>query len=217
MLLFYSDFCPHCRMLLETIARHDTQKLVKTVSVESIRAAGKEVSKRIHSVPAMMIFPAKDILFGKEVFDYLLLPGRGKLLQANAPSSPGAAGARGGDAADGPGANPVVEMRREPSAFSLSTLGGISEAFSELTEMGGANTETNMGYDDYAYGWTSLKQGHDEPVISGPVAEETRAKKEPLNVEAILASRESDVRDCFADTKKPDRVGSATPPMATRV
>jgi len=66
-------------MLLEHIKRYDADKKVKLVSIDDIRTTNANIVKKIPSVPALIIMPSKEILFGKNVFDYLLLPPRGVL------------------------------------------------------------------------------------------------------------------------------------------
>lgn len=80
MLLFYSDHCNHCCMLKETLKTHDPDKRVKMVSVDYIRQQNMVLDNRINQVPAMFFKDTNKIIFGKEVFDYLLLPGHGVLL-----------------------------------------------------------------------------------------------------------------------------------------
>jgi hypothetical protein len=66
-------------MLLEHIKRYDKEKIIKLVSIDDLRNKNMNIESKIHSVPAFMILPSKELLFGKAVFDYLLLPGRGIL------------------------------------------------------------------------------------------------------------------------------------------
>ena len=79
MILFYSVYCNHCKMLLEHIKRYDKEKIIKLVSIDDLRNKNINIENKIHSVPAFMILPTKELLFGKSVFDHLLLPGRGIL------------------------------------------------------------------------------------------------------------------------------------------
>jgi hypothetical protein len=66
-------------MLLDHIKRYDKEKIIKLVSIDDLRAKNIGIESKIHSVPAFMILPSKELLFGKAVFDHLLLPGRGIL------------------------------------------------------------------------------------------------------------------------------------------
>lgn len=83
MLLFYSDQCSHCTMLIETLKTLDKQKQVKLVSVDYLKSNQIIFDARITHVPAMLLPDFNKIIFGKEVFDHLLLPGKGVLLKPN--------------------------------------------------------------------------------------------------------------------------------------
>lgn len=87
MLLFYSDHCNHCCMLKETLKTHDPDKKVKMVSVDYMRQQNMILDNRINQVPAMLFKENNKIIFGKEVFDHLLLPGHGVLLSSTRTSS----------------------------------------------------------------------------------------------------------------------------------
>ena len=71
MILFYSDTCQHCSVLLDTIKRHDTKKSIKLVIIDAII---DKIKHKITAVPALMFLPSKEVIYGKAVFDYLLLP-----------------------------------------------------------------------------------------------------------------------------------------------
>lgn len=83
MLLFYSNQCSHCTMLIETLKTLDKQKQVKLVSVDYLKSNQIIFDARITHVPAMLLPDFNKIIFGKEVFDHLLLPGKGVLLKPN--------------------------------------------------------------------------------------------------------------------------------------
>ena len=78
--LFYSDFCDHCKILLETIKKHDKVDTLKLVSVDNLRSRGVKLNDNIKHVPAILFKNTEKFIYGKEVFDYLLLPGHGILL-----------------------------------------------------------------------------------------------------------------------------------------
>lgn len=80
MILFYSNNCQHCSVLLDTIKRHDTKKTIKLVCIDTIINI---IKTKINSVPALMFLPTKEVIYGKAVFDYLLLPNRGYLFTNN--------------------------------------------------------------------------------------------------------------------------------------
>lgn len=80
-ILFTSTACKHCNILLQTINRYDPSSVgIKIVYIEDL---GGKVPSNIHSVPAMYFVDTKEAVFGKDVFDYLFLPGRGKLVVSN--------------------------------------------------------------------------------------------------------------------------------------
>ena len=82
MFLFYSDHCKHCIMLLETLKTLDKNKQIKLISVDYLKSNNMCIDPRITHIPAMLLKDANKVIFGKEVFDYLLLPGKGILLKA---------------------------------------------------------------------------------------------------------------------------------------
>jgi hypothetical protein len=70
-------------MLIETLKTLDKQKQVKLVSVDYLKSNQIIFDARITHVPAMLLPDFNKIIFGKEVFDHLLLPGKGVLLKPN--------------------------------------------------------------------------------------------------------------------------------------
>jgi|UniRef100_A0A6C0JUY4 hypothetical protein len=86
MILIYSNNCKHCNILLETIEKHDKEKIIKIISVDTLKANNYKVEEIIHSVPALILndtINEENILYGKQVFDHLLLPNRGVLFTTN--------------------------------------------------------------------------------------------------------------------------------------
>jgi hypothetical protein len=69
-------------MLLETLKSLDKNKQIKLVSMDYIKKNNLRFDQRITHVPALLIKETDRIIFGKELFDYLLLPGKGVLLIA---------------------------------------------------------------------------------------------------------------------------------------
>jgi hypothetical protein len=67
-------------MLLETLKSLDKNKQIKLVSMDYIKKNNLRFDQRITHVPALLIKETDRIIFGKELFDYLLLPGKGVLL-----------------------------------------------------------------------------------------------------------------------------------------
>jgi len=91
MILIYSDQCKHCNILLETINKHDKNNIVRKISVDYFRNNNYNIDNIIHSVPALIPIlhdngkkiKTDEILYGKQVFDYLLIPNRGALFSQN--------------------------------------------------------------------------------------------------------------------------------------
>lgn len=182
MILFYSDFCPHCKMLIETIRRHDRRQQVKMVCLEGLRNIGKQAPPQIHSVPALIVMQGdrKMIMFGKQVFDYLLSPGSGKLIQGQVAENPTAASASG----------PVAETQAldEPIAFVLGS--SSSDMFSSVDH------EDVAHRNDKAYNWSTLEDPIPfAPVHDGPFQEETRKKQDLPDIDTIRAHRELELNE----------------------
>lgn len=203
MILFYSDFCPHCRMLLDTIERHDTQKTIKIVSIEAMRAQGKQVPRQITAVPALVLVPSKNVLIGKHVFDYLLLPGKGKLLLN--------VGAEPSDITDigGTGASPSVPS--EPMAYSISMC-GLSDAFAPIDHNVNVAESTLEGLSDRSYNWASIEIEKDQASVfaNTPFQEETRNKKMLPDLDAIKSQRDMELTQNDLNTSQ------LLPPTCTR-
>ena len=147
-------------MLLETIQRADAAgKIVKLISVEALRAAGKLIPPAVHSVPAMMLMPSKRWLYGKAVFDHLLMPGRGALVSSGGGAGfgddiAGAGGAGGpGGARESPAAAAGGALTGEPASFGFGS--GLSDAFAPIDNIHSA-VATDQGLDDRAYLWSSV-------------------------------------------------------------
>jgi len=127
-------------MLLEHIKRYDKDKKIKLVSIDDLRNKNINIETKIHSVPAFMILPSKELLFGKAVLDYLLLPGRGILCNTqNTRLDKTLSGA--GNSSDGisiTGGNDVLPLVNtsnddEPSAFTLNST-SFSDNFSIIED-----------------------------------------------------------------------------------
>lgn len=145
VIMFYSEFCPHSKMLLDTIQRHDTKKMITVACVESILKSGKTLPK-IHSVPALITIPDKRLLFGKDVFDFLLLPGRGLLTRSDRGDTNAASNPRQSHSASSD-----TPAQDEPSAFSMRA-NGFSDSYSAIED----TSENDRGLSDRLYNWTHL-------------------------------------------------------------
>lgn len=151
MILFYSEYCQHSKILLENIKKHDNNNLIKTVSIDLLRSLRKPIDPKIHSVPALMITKTKEYLFGKAVFDYLLLPNRG-ILFSNSISRDEKSFKK----------EDIPLTNLEPSAFSLGSI--LSENFSSLED---DDKNTNIANDKH-YNWDFIDNMNDENKIVTP-------------------------------------------------
>jgi len=140
MILFYSEFCQHCNVLLETISRHDKDKKIKTVSIDLLRTLNKPIDPKIQSVPALLLLNTKEYLFGKAVFDYLLLPNRGVLFSGQS--------SREDKKLESTLNNPSDSSKEsidEPLSFSLGTI--MSDKFSPIDENENSLSNNNYSWD----------------------------------------------------------------------
>ena len=198
MILFHSEYCNHCKMLMRSIqAAGGPGTEIKLASIEQIRASGRKLPPQLHSVPALM-FPAdRNMIFGKTVFDYLFLPGRG-LFAGGAPAA----------------SAPAAATPAEPEAFSLAGLNSISESYTMITEdTHGAHAPDNqVSMDNRASAWVSIN----DPATLGASTnasafqEETRTKKNTIDLDAYRAERAKDLQ--LPDIKKTN----VPPPIHTR-
>lgn len=155
MILFYSVYCNHCKMLLEHLKRYDKEKIIKLVSIDDLRSKNIDIGSKIHSVPAFMILPSKEILFGKAVFDHLLLPGRGILCSTQ--STRLDKSATGGSSSDSDVLMPLANTgsgsggsgvggEDEPLAFTLNTA-SFSDNFSIIENDSQELSDKNYNWD----------------------------------------------------------------------
>ena len=190
MILFYSDYCGHCRMLLETVKRHDTNSIVKLSCIENIKTQYGKVPAQITHVPALMILPQKKLLFGKEVFDYLLLPNQGKLMIQQPPTSDKKNIATNSN-----------EVAEGPIAFSIGS--GYSDSFSMIDSYKFDQQEL---LDDRVYNWTLLNdteasspsQPQPQPLPeSDIIQEESTRKRKEIDLDAYKMERDLALKQIY--------------------
>lgn len=188
MILFYSEFCQHCNVLLETIKRHDKTNMIKTVSIDLLRTLKKPIDPKIHSVPALLLVKNKEYLFGKAVFDYLLLPNRGVLFTAQ--TSRDTKTSKDVSESNINGVSNNTEEIGEPRAF---TLGAISaEQFSSIDD------DVNGVINDKNYNWDMIDNNNSISTdidISKPSMSdyESKGKGKIPSVEEIMKQRANDI------------------------
>jgi len=175
MILFYSDFCQHCTILLDTIKRHDKTNMIKLVSIDTLRSLKKPIDPKIHSVPALLLVNTKEYMFGKAVFDYLLLPSRGILFSNQTRTTD-----KDNVQSETKQVNPD-----EPMAF---TLGSISaENFSSIDDK-------NDLLNDKVYNWDLITSDTSlTPPVDNNVQSNGEENKKLPSMEEILKKRNNDI------------------------
>lgn len=177
MILFYSNECQHCSVLLETIKKHDTENNIKLVSIDVLRNMNIKIDNRIHSVPALMFFPTKEIIFGKAVFDYLLLPTRGYLYTKQSSTKD--------DIKEKSSFNSPIPLNIEPMAFTLGSI--LSDNYSNIDD---DSTNSMKISDDKVYNWASIDNDN---VEKNNVKKETVDKKNLPSLEELQKQRDQDI------------------------
>jgi hypothetical protein len=191
MILFYSVFCNHCKMLLEHIKRYDKEKSIKLVSIDDLRNRNINIESKIHSVPAFMILPSKELLFGKSVFDHLLLPGRGILCSTQSTrldkTSGGGSGSGAGEGDIIPLTNTTSDSDSEPLAFTLNTA-SFSDKFSIIEDETKELNDKNYNW-DFITNDNNITDGIKN--ISVTVPSEDKSDRNNQSLEELKKLRES--------------------------
>lgn len=184
MILFYSDYCPHCRTILEEMKRRNAENRVKMASIDKMKAMRYQIPPMITSVPALYLPDTKQVLFGKNVFDHFFLPGRGILLKGS-----------GGDSAVSGVTPPSVVsdalQNGEPTPFTLG--GGLSEGFGLIES---ESVDPNP-FSDYGWGVIQNETAQEIKTELKMTSEETRSKKEGLDLDNFKANRDAELSKLF--------------------
>lgn len=189
-------------MLLDSVQRMDSKGVVRKVCIDTLRQTHPGLFKQLKAVPALMILPSREILYGKQVFDYLLLPSRGKLVVGDG----GATGAVGGNGdmnggSGGASASMSGVLHQEEGILPFGGLkGGFGDNFAGLDES--ESTPSNPDCNPHSsYNWTSIaemeKQGRGDggniaAPIAGGMGVETKVSKGDLNLDEYKQRREQD-------------------------
>ena len=197
MILFYSVYCNHCKMLLEHIKRYDKDKIIKLVSIDDLRIKNIKIETKIHSVPAFMILPSKELLFGKAVFDHLLLPGRGILTttQNTRMDKTGISAATGGNSSE-TAENNIIPLTNTsenddgPLAFTLNAT-SFSDNFSIIEDETKELNDKNYRW-DFITNDNNISDGV-KNINSDDIATSTNIKNEKKNqsIEELQKLRDS--------------------------
>ena len=185
MILFYSDSCQHCSVLLDTIKRHDTKKTIKLVNIDSII---NKINHKIKGVPALMFLPSKEIIYGKAVFDYLLLPNRGYLFTCNSTREKTEINS---SSIISPVPINTINKVDEPSAF---TLGSISaDNYSDITDDNINSMNINA---DKLYKWGVIEDDKTEsPKIEMSKLESEKTQRKLPSIDELQKQRENIFKD----------------------
>lgn len=187
MILFYSDSCQHCSVLLDTIKRHDTKKTIKLVCIDTRISI---IKSKIDKVPALMFLPTKEIIYGKAVFDYLLLPNRGYLFTNNS--------SRDKQDPNQSSINSPIPINtqnsnNEPLAFSLGSI--MSERYSDINDDNINSLNLNT---DRVYGWDLIDNDNQNNTVSSPNSNndrEYKSDKKLPSLEELTKERENLFKD----------------------
>lgn len=208
MILFFSEHCPHCRMLLESVKRYDGKGLVRLYNLDVHPRPAQ-----ITSVPSMLLMPSKQLLLGKAVFDYLLLPSRGVLVSgtvgAPAPTQAHAAPQQPIepigfqlDAAMTTQAFSFVPTREQPHEDALVNdralgWGAFDGGAFDGSSSGGGGGGGGGGFEQYSN--TPVRNEATRPAGATPlpfsVNADTREQKSLPDMDSIRMAREKDLRD----------------------
>lgn len=205
MILFYSKFCSHSKMLLEHIKRYDNEKAIKLVSIDDIRTTNANISSKIHSVPALMIMPSKEIYFGKQAFDILLLPPRGVLCKGTTSTksekkildTTSYNGIPETNISSGTEPLNIDESNKEPFSFTLNGTSKYSDNFSSIEDETSINNNRN-------YKWNIISEENDDVqgntiynkqnIINEVEGDELSAKKQGLpSIEELILQRNKEI------------------------
>jgi len=189
MILFYSDSCQHCSVLLDTIKRHDTKKTIKLVCIDTRITSIKD---KISKVPALMFLPSKEIIYGKAVFDYLLLPNRGYLFTNTNNTRDKSDLQNQKSSLNAPIPLNTQPANDEPIAFSLGTI--MSDKFSDIND---DNINSLNLSNDRIYGWDLItNDGQNiKPDIKTENSRDYKSDKKLPSLEELTKERENLFKD----------------------
>ena len=195
MILFYSDYCQHCKILLETIKRHDNNNIVKLANIDQLRSLNKPIDSKLHSVPALLLQngkETKEYLFGKAVFDYLLLPNRGILLSGQTRDDKRTSRINNNNQEN---TKNTQNIAIEPIAFSLGSIS--AESFSMISDNDNNDHNNNQIIDNLNYNWdkidTDNKIMDNDGLITKAESDSFKDKNKLPSIEELLKKRENDI------------------------
>lgn len=190
MILFYSISCQHCSVLLDTIKRHDTKKTIKLVCVDTIINL---IKTKIKSVPALMFLPTKETIYGKAVFDYLLLPNRGYLFTSNNTREK-SSNENQNSSINSPVPLNIKNEIDEPLGFTLGTV--LNDKFSNINDndINSINLDNNKNYV-----WDLINENEKQQIPIDKIANDYKTKTDKTLPSLEELTRERD--NIFNDIK----------------
>jgi hypothetical protein len=186
MILFYSDTCNHCNMLLDMVKKNNTSGLIKCVHIDNIRKTGMNIESKIHSIPALYLIEKKEFLFGKKLFDYLLLPNSGILHKKGVTSS-----SQNNNSTPPIVTNGVSDIESGPAAFSIKS--NLSDNFHSVDEEDNTTEKMHSVLNDKNYNWSLITE-NSQHINTGPVEEKSDEGKKLPSIEHLLKQRELDIQ-----------------------
>ena len=171
MILFHSPQCSSSKLLIDNIKRHNADKFFKLVDVSHYK---NKLPPQIHSVPAMMFKETKKLIFGKQVFDYLLLPNKGFLLTFKTEDQ----------------TDPSLEATTDtPSSFSLfNNTSSFGDNFAFIGE------SENTGTAEKSYTWCSINENIKIETPEDPNMEKGTTKKDIPDIATLRSERETEIK-----------------------
>jgi hypothetical protein len=70
--LFYSERCPNCKQIIETLKGLNKAGLYKFILIESLPR--DQIPKFVTKVPTLYVPDTKDVIVGKDIFGYIAKP-----------------------------------------------------------------------------------------------------------------------------------------------
>jgi hypothetical protein len=156
--LFYSEKCPNCTQIIETLKGLNKSGLYKFVLVESLPR--NQIPGFLKKVPTLYVPDTKDVIVGKDIFGYIAKPTNSRKEIPNAPAI-----ASGGASAAAPG---------EYSPWGFEGTDRLSDSYSswdnpaQSTSQGGSM-------------WTFLDAPISTPAAPEPSSENTIKSKTGSN------------------------------------
>lgn len=198
MILIYSNQCKHCNILIETINKHDTNNIIKKISVDTLRINGYNIDSMIHSVPALVLLQKdkdeiEQILYGKQVFDHLLLPNRGVLFTQDNNTRLNKVEKDHLDKNNINSDDNIINI--DPMAFTLKT--SLSDNFSLIDE------EADNLLTDKNYNWdlitndnniTNMEAVTNDTVLNPVSSVNDKNEKNLPSIEELLSKRQKDIQ-----------------------